>query len=933
MIFGPGVVVVEFTFEAEHKGPFAGHAATGARVKVPGCGVYEYDSAKQQITAARIYFDVGTLLQIIADSLVDDRQKAEEALQSNERNLSLITNVIPTFIHVLRSDGSVLYVNQAVLGYTGLTLEDVRKEDYRARVFHPEDVERLREERREALTRAVPFENEQRVLGKDGRYRWFLVRYNPLLDDQGRIDRWYVAAFDIEDRKRAEQALAVSERELRSIINTIPTFAWCARPDGYGDFLNQRWLDYTGMTAEQAAGWRWGEAIHPDDRKGLVEYWQSCLASGVPGETEARMRRFDGAYRWFLFRANPLRDESGKIVKWYGTNIDIEDRKRREEALHASELSWRQIVDSIPGLVATTSAMGEVEFLNRQTLEYFGKTNEELKNWSLIGAVHPDDLSRVIEARMESIEAERIYEVEHRCRRADGVYRWFQVRGVPVRDTKGTVTSWYLLLTDIEERKQAEDRLRESGAYLAEAQKLSQTGSWAWNPATGEIRYWSEECYRVLGFDPLGPPPRFDAFFQRLHPDDQAASRERFETAVRDKADFELDYRIVHPDRGIRDIQAIGHAVLTRSGDLVEFVGTVIDITERKRAEEELRQLVDLVPQIIVVLGPDGQWIHANRVAREYTGLAPDDYRSLDLIRTVIHSDDAERMRTARARGLSSNAPFEIDARLRGRDGTYRWFLLRYNPLVEHGSVRRWYATATEIESRKQEEERVRKENVRLEERTRIAQELHDTLLQSFLSASMQLGVALEGVAPDSLIKPRLDRVLQITRQGIEEGRKAIRGLRSSDPHISDLVLALSRIQEELDVQPDIDFRVTVAGRQKPLPPETQHEIYRIGRESLVNAFCHSGAKRVELKLEYSDSELRMRIRDNGCGIDPEVLEKGRDGHWGLAGMQERATRIGGVLKILSSPTAGTEVQLSIPSGIALEPSLPSQLGIAKKMS
>ena len=137
------------------------------------------------------------------------------------------------------------------------------------------------------------------------------------------------------------------------------------------------------MTAQQAAGWGWGEAIHPDDRQGLAEYWQTCLASGLPGETEGRMRRFDGSYRWFLIRANPLRDASGHIVRWYGTNVDIEDRKRGEEALRARELSWRQIVDNIPGFVATTSAMGEVEFLNRQTLDYFGKTTEELKNWAL----------------------------------------------------------------------------------------------------------------------------------------------------------------------------------------------------------------------------------------------------------------------------------------------------------------------------------------------------------------------------------------------------------------------------------------------------------------------------------------------------------------------------------------------------------------------
>jgi len=302
MVFGPGMVVAEFIFEAQHKGPFGGHAPTGARINLPGSGVYEYDSAKRLITAGRIYFDVGTLLQTITELPASNPQKAAEALHLNERNLSLI-------------------------------------------------------------------------------------------------------------------------------INTIPTFAWSARPDGYRDFLNQRWLDYTGITKEQAAGWGWAEAIHPDDRQRVVEYWRSCLASGVPAETEARLRRFDGSYRWFLFRANPLQDESGRIVRWYGTNVDIEDRKRAEEALRASELSWRQIVDNVPGLVATTGALGEVEFLNRQTLEYFGRTNEELKNWALIEAVHPDDLPHVIEARTKSLEGGQIYEVEHRCRRADGVFRIVTSRG------------------------------------------------------------------------------------------------------------------------------------------------------------------------------------------------------------------------------------------------------------------------------------------------------------------------------------------------------------------------------------------------------------------------------------------------------------------------------------------------------------------------
>src|SRR6185295_19494487 len=147
--------------------------------------------------------------------------------------------------------------------------------------------------------------------------------------------------------------------ELTHLVNALPGLGWSALPDGRAEFLNQRWLDYTGLTAEHAAGSGWVQVIHPEDRKRLVEYWQSCATSGIPVNAEARMRRYDGSYRWFLFRANPLRDEAGNISRWFGTNLDIDERRRSEEALRASELSWRQIVDNIPGLVATMAAGGE----------------------------------------------------------------------------------------------------------------------------------------------------------------------------------------------------------------------------------------------------------------------------------------------------------------------------------------------------------------------------------------------------------------------------------------------------------------------------------------------------------------------------------------------------------------------------------------------
>ena len=461
------------------------------------------------------------------------------------------------------------------------------------------------------------------------------------------------------------------------------------------------------------------------------------------------------------------------------------------------------------------------------------------------------------------------------------------------------------------QRKRAEEALRRNQAYLAEAQRLSHTGSFGWHVASEEV-YWSEEMYRIFQLDPTIPVTT-NLISERVHPEDRRQVQRVIESAIKERKDFDFENRLLMSDGAVKYVRIVGHPC--PHPDL-EFMGAVTDITDRKRAEQELQQLVDLVPQLILVLAPDGKPIHANRVAREYTGLAIDQLRSMDAFSTVMHPNDAERMRAIRKRAFSGGAPFELEARLLGKDGLYRWFLFRYNPLVEQDRVRRWYASATEIESRKQEEDRVRKENVRLEERTRIAQELHDTLLQTFLSASMLLSVAAGDVSPNSQVKTQLSRILQIMKHGIEEGRNTIRDLRFAGT--PDLVQALSQVQQELALQRDVDFRVNVIGHRVPLRPQVWHEIYRIGREALVNAFSHSRAQCVEFELEYAETDFRLTVRDNGGGIDPDVLQSGRDGHWGLAGMRERATRIGGLLKISSSAALGTAIQLSIPARIAL---------------
>jgi signal transduction histidine kinase len=207
----------------------------------------------------------------------------------------------------------------------------------------------------------------------------------------------------------------------------------------------------------------------------------------------------------------------------------------------------------------------------------------------------------------------------------------------------------------------------------------------------------------------------------------------------------------------------------------------------------------------------------------------------------------------------------------------------------------------------------------RVAERTRIAQHLHDTVLQGIFSADMQLDVAVDQLPPNSPATLRLSRVLELMRHVMKEGRNAVRGLRSSSSGSDDLGQAFSRIPQDLGLEVQIDFRVIVLGSARKLRPLIRDEVYQIGRELLVNAFRHSRASCIEVELDYARKRFRMVVRDDGCGIDPQVLHAGREGHWGLPGLRERAERVGARLRVWSRPAAGTEVALSIPNSIAFE--------------
>jgi len=289
-------------------------------------------------------------------------KQAEDKIRQSETELRQLIDAIPQQVFVFSPDWSPLFANQQERDYTGLSSEKARSKDAVARVFHPEDLEKLEALRERGRLEAAPFELEARIKGKGGQYRWFLIRDNPLLDDQGRIVRWYSTRTDITDRKQAENKIRQSEMELRQILDFTPQHVAVTGPDRSRLYLNQAAIDYFGFTLEK---WLSDDPpnIHPDDLERVENQIQGIFLNGLPHELELRMLRKDGTYRWFLYRWSPIRDEHGRITRWFIAGTDIENRKQTEQRLQNENVALREEIDRasmFEEIVGTSAALRAV---------------------------------------------------------------------------------------------------------------------------------------------------------------------------------------------------------------------------------------------------------------------------------------------------------------------------------------------------------------------------------------------------------------------------------------------------------------------------------------------------------------------------------------------------------------------------------------------
>ena len=473
-----------------------------------------------------------------------ERKKAEENLRRSEWSLLEAQRLGHSGSWSLDvSSGIVTTSPEMLRSFDVKPGDDCSSPDFWFNRIHPEDRKRVRDLFERCVMEKTDYEAHYRLLLPDGTIKYQHSIGRPIVNEKGDLVEFVGTAIDVteqaqarielekafEEIKQRTEAARRSERELRDVVNTVPAHVWSTSPEGQVDFVNDRWLQFTGLALDEAFGWKWEAVLHPDDRTRVVADWHTALKNGQAMESEARVRRADGEYCWWFIRNVPLRDETGKLVRWYGTAIDIEDRKRAEEALRKSEERWRSVFENSAIGVALTDLNGRFLATNHVYQTIVGYTEEELRALYFLDVTHEDYREANWALVTELLEGKRRqFQIEKKYRRKDGSSIWVSNNVSLVPGTERVPRFIMALSEDITERKRAEQALRRSEAYLAEAQRLAKTGSWAYNPAAEKLIYWSDEMLRIFGLDPQRSNlPDREEFLRLMHPEDRDRFNER----------------------------------------------------------------------------------------------------------------------------------------------------------------------------------------------------------------------------------------------------------------------------------------------------------------------------------------------------------------------------------------------------------------------
>ena len=481
------------------------------------------ETQKHRQIMLQLFLAISAFSALIVAAISRQYQVALLTLRQSKQQLQQMIDAVPALIWCTTPAGIPCYLNKRATDVTGITLKDLIAPDgsRSLTVVHPDDREAMDKALARSIATGVSFLETYRQRRANGPHRWVESRAEPLRDESGAIVQWYGVSVDIEDMMMAQEALRDRERELSQLVDMVPSHVWRLTPEGEPTFFNKRMVDYLGlevadtdkpgMTRLEALI----ETLHPDDAAEFSDALHRCLATGERFSVRYRLRRADGVYRWMSSLAEPMRDEGGRIVQWYGLCHDIDDQVRVEERLRERERFLWQVVETLPAMIDCAARDGEPIYRSQQLRQFLGYELEELDGagksrlaGTLDAGVHPDDLAVVKEKYAHSLSTGEPYARRHRLRRFDGEYRWVETRAAPMRNAEGTIVQWNVICLDIDGEVRAQEELRLAQEKMARASQavslaeLSASIAHEVNQPLAAIVATSHACRRWLSADP-----------------------------------------------------------------------------------------------------------------------------------------------------------------------------------------------------------------------------------------------------------------------------------------------------------------------------------------------------------------------------------------------------------------------------------------------
>jgi PAS domain S-box-containing protein len=567
--------------------------------------------------------------------------------------------------------------------------------------------------------------------------------------------------------------LKSEEKRLRDIVETIPAMTFTALSDGSATFVNRRWTEYTGLSVEQSAGFGWQRAILREDLARHSEKWRVSVAAGTFFEDEARFRRgADGEYRWFLVRGVPLRDQRGRVVRWYGTVTDIEDRKRAEEALQQSQLylAEGQRLAHMGSWAFNAAGFGywSSELFRIHGLDPSGKPPSVEEYLAL---VHPEDRAFIKQSIAKMLDDNFAFDFTKRIVRSDGEIRHVRCVGIPIMP-EGTFQGFLGTGMDVTEQERLTEELRLSESYLREGQRLAQMGSWTFNPS-GFFEYWSQELFKIYGLDPQKGAPTLEEYLATIHPQERESMAETIKTMHTERCGCDVKKRIVRPDGKLRYIRCVGIPVV--EGEVLKgFLGTAMDITDQELLTQELeRQQVHLTEAQKLTHTGSWAWSVADRkvlhLSEEWYrvyGFDPDEGEPTwkELVER-IHPENRLRWMGEVERAIAEKADYDHEFRIVLPNGKVKWIRTVGHPIVSAaGDLEGFVGSSTditELKSAEQEHDKLRQLEADLAHMDRVstlgemAASLAHEIKQPIAAAITSANTCIEWLAHEP---PNLDR-------------------------------------------------------------------------------------------------------------------------------------------------------------------------------